>query len=126
MNSPALTSPELVTLNNTKQALDARELLVKSDVTVLRNRIAAGNEIQPDDRKSNIALILAGDDMPFSVDLKSTLSSKMMEWRIIDDAKETLSRNIADARYAAATKLCDGLKPEHDALMRQLCASLVE
>src|ERR1700722_5749526 len=126
MNIPALTSPELVTLTNTKHSLDARERLVKADVILLRERIAAGNEIQADDKAAQIEHTLAGGSVSAASDPTAQLSLAMMQWRAIDDAKDVLGRKIAKARYAAATKLCDGLKPAHDAVMQRLCASLVE
>jgi hypothetical protein len=126
MTISALTSPDLVALYQTRETLNARERLIKSDVTLLRERLAAGNAIQPDDNESNIALILAGDDMPFTVDLRAALSSKMIEWRAIDDAKEALNKTINRAKREAAVKVVARLKPEHDAMMKRLCASLVE
>jgi hypothetical protein len=126
MNIPALTSPELMTLNNTKSALDARERLIKSDVSRLRDRIAAGDEIQPDNRAAQIEHTLAGGSVSAASDLSSQLGLAMLQWRAIDDAKETLSKKILKAKRDAAVKVVAGLKVPHDAIMKRLIGPPVE
>jgi hypothetical protein len=126
MNMPVLTSPELTTLNNTKHSLEVRERIIKSDVILLRERLATGDELQPDDRAAQIEHTLAGGLVSATSNLSSQLGIAMLQWRAIDDAKEVLSKNIYKAKRAAAVKIVTNEKPAHDAIMKRLIASLVE
>jgi hypothetical protein len=126
MTIPELTSPELVTLNTTKRSLDERERLVKSDVISLRERITAGNEMQPEDKAAQIEHTLAGGSVSAASDLTAQLGMAMLQWRAIDDAKNALSKKLHTARRDAAVSIVAGLKVSHDAVMKRLCASLLE
>jgi hypothetical protein len=126
MNIPALTSPELTTLNNIKDSLEARERNVKSDVILLREQLATGDELQPDDRAAQIEHTLAGGLVSATSTLSSQLGLAMLQWRAIDDAKVVLSKNITKAKRAAAIKVLAAEKPAHDSIMKRLLASLVE
>jgi hypothetical protein len=126
MTIPALTSPELMTLKNTAISLDARERLVKSDVILLRERIAAGTDVQPDDRAAQIEHTLAGGSVSAASDLTSQLGLAMLQWRAIDDAKDALSKKIHKAKRHAAAKVVAGLKASHDAMMKRACAAGVD
>jgi hypothetical protein len=126
MNVPALTSPELMTLNSIKSSLEARERIVKSDVILLRERLATGDEIQPDNRAAQIEHTLAGGSVSAASDLSSQLGLAMLQWRAIDDAKDTLSKKILKARRDAAVKIVADPKVPHDAIMKRLVGPLVE
>jgi hypothetical protein len=126
MNIPALTSPELMTLNNIKGSLEARERLVKSDVILLRGRIAVGDELQPDNRAAQIEHTLAGGSVSPSSDLTAQLGLAMLQWRAIDDAKESLNKKIYQAKRDAAIKIVADLKVHHDSIMKRLIGPLVE
>jgi hypothetical protein len=121
-----LTSPELLALNTTKRTLDERERLVKSDVILLRERIAAGNEMQPEDRAAQIEHTLAGGSVSAASDLTAQLGIAMLQWRAIDDAKEALSKKLHKAKRDAAVKVVADLKVSHDAVMKRACASAVD
>jgi hypothetical protein len=126
MTISALTSPELVTLNNTKHSLEARERLVKTDVSLLRERIAAGDQVQSDEKDAQIEHTLAGGSVSPDADLTGQLRLAMLQWRAIDDAKHSLSKTIRSAKRDAAIKVLAGLKPAHDAIMKRLIGPLVE
>jgi hypothetical protein len=125
MTNLTLNSPELTSLNQTMSSLKAKASGYKTDATILNQRILAGSE-DTADNDSNIAMILAGGDIELKPDLKAQLAQTMKQWRVVDDAIEVLSRKINKAKREAAIKVVAGLKPEHDAIMARLCASLVE
>jgi hypothetical protein len=126
MTIPALSSPELVTLNNKKQSNLARGRLAKSDVSLLRERIAAGNDLPPDEKAAQIEHTLAGGSVSAASDLEGQLRLAMLQWRRIDDADESLNRQIYKAKRDAAVNVVASLKASHDAVMKRLIGPLLE
>lgn len=117
-------SPELRKEIQIDADLNARSKEVSTKVRDLREIKANG--LSPDARALRAEMVRSGQPLPDSANVDAELATLMVEWRAIEDAKEIQTHRIYDARKDAARKLCQSLKPQHDKLMKALCASLAD
>src|SRR5438552_848975 len=64
-------------------------------------------------------LMLDGKDIPAPEDVDTKLTTEMLKWQAVADARQSLKPKIAAARYEAATTVLKGLKPEHDKVVQK-------
>ena len=126
MKIPDITevSPELRDEQARYDQLVERENEVGQKVRKLRSMKNDGELTS--DSGVLVDLVLAGKEVPTSIDIESELKRGMAEWHAIESAKEIQVRKIEESKKAAERKLCDSLRPEHDKLVTRLCKSLAE
>jgi hypothetical protein len=118
-------NPEMTGLQATIARLDMRGAAKSKSVRELRARKLDG-ERSIDDKDSRIAMVLSEETFPAANDTEAKLTSELLEWQAIEEAKESLKKKLAAARQKASDKVLAGLKPEHDEVMQRLLSALVE
>jgi hypothetical protein len=118
-------SPKTTEIDNQISRLDIRGNACAKNVRELRAKKMAG-EHDINDRESRIEMVLAENEIPASNEVDAQLTSQLLQWEAIEEAKQSLKPKLAAAKREAADKILVGLKKPHDAIMARLLAALVE
>ena len=71
-------------------------------------------------------MVLAGEDFPAASDIDAQITAELLNWEATDEAEQSLKPKIAAAKYAAATEVLKGIKPEPDKIVQRIVGPLVE
>jgi hypothetical protein len=118
-------SPKTTELKAVITRLEMRENAKAKTVRELRAKKLAGQH-NINDRESRIAMVMAEESFPATDDTDAKLTSELLEWEAIVEAKESVKPKLAAARREASDKILAGLKPAHDEIMHRLVSALVE
>jgi len=125
MNVPKLISPAITAQEAVLTRLDMRANGKSKTARELRARKIQGQN-NVNDKDTRIAMVLAEQDIPATDDVDAQITTTLLEWEAIVEAKQSLLPKLAIAKREAADKILAGLKPEHDKIMARLVSSLVD
>jgi hypothetical protein len=125
LNVPLHINPKVTELQAIIARLDMRGNGKAKAVHEVREKKLAGQH-NINDKESRIAMVMAEQDIPATDDLDAQLTTLLLQWEAIEEAKESYKPKLAAAKYEAATAILTGLKPAHDKIMKRLLAALVE
>ena len=116
-------SPKTTEIQAVIARLDMRGNAKAKTVSELRAKKLAGQH-NVNDKDSRIAMVLAEQDVPTTDDTDAKLTSELLQWEAIEEAKEAQKPKLAAAKREAADKILVGIKPEHDAIMKKMLSGL--
>jgi hypothetical protein len=115
---------ELEEVPTEQQRLDeivAREQRLKE---FLQDRKRTG--LTDQEKEAHVAAVLAGQALPDDVDVEAEIKRALRELAAVQDAKHIAQGQLVTAQKAAARKICEALRPEHDKLQQKLWGHLWE
>jgi hypothetical protein len=118
-------NPKMTELQAVIARLEMRAKASARKVRELREKKLAGQH-NINDKDSRIAMVLAEQDISATDDTDAKLTSELLQWEAIEEAKESLKPKLAAARREASDKILASIKPAHDEIMKRLVSSLVD
>ena len=123
---PINSDPDHLAASRVGEKLKTETALAKAEA--LRLKALENFRFDDPDRATRIEKlangeIVEGDDEANYKELSRKASNK---WSDLHDASELHGRRMREINYAASTRICSKLKPEHDALLRRGFAGLIE
>ena len=112
---------ELKTQDGRLEILDKGQARKTAELRALRSQ---GQ--QAVDPAALMQLMLDGKDIPAPEDVDTKLTTEMLKWQAVVDARDSLKPKIAAAKYEASTAVLAGLKPEHDKVVQKIVEPLAQ
>src|SRR5258707_15504127 len=110
-------SPKITEIQAVIARLEMRGKAHAKNVHELRAKKLAGQH-NINDKDSRIAMVLAEQEIPVTDDADTKLTSELLQWEAIEEAKQAQKPKLAPAKREAADKILVGIKPGHDAVMK--------
>jgi hypothetical protein len=116
-------SPKVTELQALIARLEMRGNGKAKTVRELRAKKLAGQR-NINDRESRIAMVMAEQEFPATDDTDAKLTSELLEWEAIEEAKQSLKPKLDAAKREASDKVLVTVKSDHDAVMKKLVSGL--
>jgi hypothetical protein len=123
---PLNSDPDHLAASRVGQKLKTETAVAK--VEALRLKALENFKFDDPDRSTRIEKLARGEivEGEDEADYKELSRKASNKWSDLVDACELHGKRMRDINYAASKKICDKLKPEHDALMKRGFAGLID